>query len=161
MAQICSSSVSPVIRRGGVEGGGDRDKVFERQAEHHLTMSSPHLVKATSSRWKQTIFIHAPRIKAAGTARPRFSTAADGGPVATRQLLKCCENNGAGEVEKVAAAEDLLAAEDGVCRQGRSGNADGNSLAVRSRKNSSERETVLVTCGNETKSEAAEAQCTD
>lgn len=48
-----------------------------------------------------------------------FRTAVDGGPVATRQLLKCCENNGAAEVEKVAAAENVLAAEGGVWRQGR------------------------------------------
>lgn len=72
-----------------------------------------------------------------------FYAAVNSGPVATRQLLKCCENNSAAEVEKVAAAEDLLAAEDGVCRQEGAGKADGNSLAVRTNTNSSEREKCL------------------
>lgn len=41
--------------------------------------------------------------------------------MATRQLLKCYGNNSAAEVEKVAAEENLVAAEDGVCEAGRNG----------------------------------------
>lgn len=52
-----------------------------------------------------------------GNRKALFYTAVDCGPVATRQLLKCCGNNSAAEVEKVAAEENLVAAEDGVCRK--------------------------------------------
>lgn len=60
-----------------------------------------------------------------GNCEALFYTAVDGGPVATRQLLQCCENNSTAEAEKVAAEENKVAAEDGVCRQGGTGESSG------------------------------------